>query len=193
VEIEEVLTTVSLIPKVFYAILNPAKYTPGGRALEIKIFLPLFLLLVVSCSGEQPTARPTVDATQRWLNAKCPPSEICAPESGPESIGRAYLTAVLAGECEQAASYWIPDLGAEAVENCQQGIVLSDESKSGCRLFEYDIEKVLIEDATGGKSIKFSGYFLHACEEDSGDHPIENLELFFTERDGEWRITGIDG
>jgi len=51
---------------------------------------------------------------------------------------------------------------------------------------------VLIEDATGGKSIMFSGIFLYACDETARDYVIEKFELFLTELDGEWRITGID-
>ena len=48
---------------------------------------------------------------------------------------------VLAGECNEAASYWAPDLRTEAVEHCQKGIVMSAETKGRCRLTEYDIEK----------------------------------------------------
>jgi hypothetical protein len=165
----------------------------GERLLDIKVFLSVIFLLVVSCSGEQPAGRPTVDATQRWLNAKCPPSEVCAPESEPESIGRAYLAAVLDGECQEAASYWIPDLHTEAVEICQQGIILSAEDESRCLLTEYDFENVIIEDAAGGKSINFSGYFHHVCDDASRDYQTEDLKLFFNHHDGEWYITGIDG
>ena len=183
----------SLIPKVFYAILNRAKFIPGERPLDIKTFLPVILLLVVSCSGEQPAGRPTVDATQRWLNAKCPPSEGCAPESGPEIIGRAYLAAVLAGDCNEAASYWDPDLQTEAIENCQQGIVLSAEIEGLCLLTDYEIEKEFIEDTAEGKSINFSGYFHHVCTDASRNYQTNSLKLFFNDRDGEWRITGIEG
>ena len=116
-------------------------FSQGERPLDIKTFLPVILLLLVSCAGEGSAGRPTVDATQRWLNAKCPPSEGCAPESGPEIIGRAYLAAVLAGDCNEAASFWEPDLQTGAVENCQQGIVLSVEISGRCRLTEYNIEK----------------------------------------------------
>ena len=183
----------SLILKVFYVILNPAKFTPGERPLDIKTLLPVILLLVVSCAGEQPAGRPTVDATQRWLNAKCPPSELCAPKSGPEIIGRAYLAAVLARDCNEAASYWDPDLQTGVVENCQQGIVLSAEISGRCRLIEYTIEKQFIEDAAGGKSINYSGYFLYVCTAASREYQTNNLKLFFNDRHGEWRIAGIDG
>jgi hypothetical protein len=182
-----------LIRKAFYAILNPAKFIPGERPLDIKTFLLVILLLVVSCSGEQPAGRPTVDATQRWLNAKCPPSEGCAPESGPEIIGRAYLAAVLTGDCNEAASYWDLDLQTGVLENCQQGILLSAEISGRCRLTEYTIGKVFIEDAAGGKSINYSGYFLYVCTGASREYQTNNLKLFFNDRDGEWRITGIDG
>jgi hypothetical protein len=165
----------------------------GERLLDIKVFLSVILLLVVSCSGEQPAGRPTVDATQRWLNAKCPPSEVCAPQSEPERIGRAYLAVVLDGECQEAASYWIPNLQTEAVEYCQQGIVLSAENMGRCRLTEYDIEEALVEDTAGGKSTIFSGYFHHVCDDASRDYQTEDLKLFFNHLDGEWRITGIDG
>ncbi len=110
------------------------------------------------------------------MNARCPPSEVCAPKSSLESIGRAYLAAVLAGDCNVAASYWDPGLYGEAIENCQQGIFLSAEMKGHCPLTEYDIDKVLIEDTPGGISINFSGYFLHACDDASRDYPTENLK-----------------
>jgi hypothetical protein len=183
----------SLIPKVFYVILNPAKLISGERPLYIKTLLPVVLLLVVSCSGEQPAGRATVDATQRWLNAKCPPSEVCAPKIGPEIIGRAYLAAVLAGDCDEAAIYWDPDLQTEAVANCQQGIVLSAEISGRCRLTEYNIEKLFIEDTAGGKSTNYSGYFLYVCTGASREYQTNSLKLFFNARHGEWRITGIDG
>jgi hypothetical protein len=170
-----------------------SSFSQGERLLDIKVLLSVILLLVVSCSGEQPAGRATVDTTQRWLNAKCPPSEVCAPQSGPDSIGRAYLAAVLAGDCTEAASYWTPDLQTQAVENCQQGIVLSAEIKGHCRLTEYDIEEVLVEDTAGEKSTIFSGYFLHACDDASRDYQTEDLKLFFNHHDGEWYITGIDG
>ena len=179
--------------KVFYVILNPAKLIPGERPLYIKTLLLAILLLVVSCSGEQPAGRPTVDATQRWLNAKYPPSEGCAPETGPEIIGRAYLAAVLAGDCNEAASFWVPDLQTGVVENCQQGIVLSAEISGRCRLTEYTIEKEFIEDTAGGKSINYSGYFLHVCDDATRDYSTDNLKLFFNDLEGEWHITGIDG
>jgi hypothetical protein len=167
-------------------------FSQGERPLDIKIFFPI-LLLIVSCAGERPTVRLTVDATQRWLNAKCPPREVCAPRSGPEIIGRAYLAAVLAGDCNEAASYWDPDLQTGVVENCQQGILLSAEISGRCRLTEYTIEKEFIEDTAGGKSINFSGYFLFVCTGASREYQTNNLKLFLNDRHGEWCITGIDG
>jgi hypothetical protein len=183
----------SLIPKVFYAILNPVMFIHGERPLYYKIFLPVILLLVVSCSPEQPAGRPTVDTTQRWLNAKCPPSEVCAPENEVERVGRAYLTAILSRDCDEAASYWAQAMQTEAVKNCKQGIILPDEVMGRCQLTEYEIEKAIIEDTTMGKSINYSGYFLYSCEDADNGFQTENLKLFLREPAGEWEITGMEG
>jgi hypothetical protein len=105
----------------------------------------------------------------------------------------AYLAAFLAKDSTEAPSYWDPDLQTEVVEICQQGVVLSAEKKGSCRLTEYDIEEVLVEDTASGKSIHFSGYFHHICDDASRDYQTEDLKLFYNHHDGEWRITGIDG
>jgi hypothetical protein len=169
-----------------------SSFSQGERPLDIKTFFPVISLLLVSCAGDQPTIRPTIDATQRWLNAKCPPSEVCTPQNEPERIGDAYLKAVLAGECHEAASYWAFDLQNEIVENCQQGISLTAENGTRCRLTQYEIEKVLIENIAGGKSTKFSGNFLYVCDDISRDYQANNLKLFFNNLNGKWRIIGID-
>jgi hypothetical protein len=118
---------------------------------------------------------------------------VCAPGSGPEIVGRAYLAAVLAGDCNEAASYWDTDLQTEVVENCQQGILLSAEISGRCRLTEYTVEKEFIEVTTEGKSVSFSGLFLFVCDDASREYQTNSLKLFFNDRLGEWHITGIDG
>jgi predicted phosphoadenosine phosphosulfate sulfurtransferase len=70
---------------------------------------------------------------------------------------------------------------------------LSAEISGRCRLTEYTIEKEFIEDTAGGKSINYSGYFLHVCDDATRDYLTDNLKLFFNDLEGEWHITGIDG
>ena len=168
-------------------------FNHGERPLCFKIFLPVILLLAVSCSPEQPAGRPTVDTTQRWLNAKCPPSEVCAPENETERVGRAYLAAILARDCDEAASYWAQVMQTETLENCRKGIILADEVMGRCLLTEYEFEKAIIEDTTMGKSINFSGYFVYGCEDNDNGCQTKNLKFFLHEHAGEWEITGMEG
>jgi hypothetical protein len=160
---------------------------------KIKLWLPVFLLFIVSCTGEQPTVRPTVDATQRWLNAKCPPEDICAPQSSPEDIGRAFLEAVIAGNCAEAVSYWKPELRTQGMEICSKGIVQPDKSDDRCQLIEFKADHVELEQLAQGKAVLFSGYFLYDCGEEIGRYETNALKLSVDDRDSNWLIIGIDG
>ena len=155
--------------------------------------LSVLLLLVASCTGEQPAVRPTIDATQRWLNAKCPPQEVCAPQSSPEDIGRAYLEAIIAENCAVAVGYWKPDFRTEGMEICSEGIVLPGKSDNRCQLIGFNTDEIIIEQLAQGKSILFSGYFLYDCGDEIGKYETNALKLSADDRDGDWLIIGIDG
>ena len=122
--------------------------------------LSVLLLFIVSCTGTQPTVRTTIDATQRWLNAKCPPEEVCASQSDPEDVGRAFLEELIAGNCAEAVSFWKPDFRTQGMEICSKGIVLPGKSDNRCHLIEFKTDEVIIEQYAQGKSIQFYGYFL---------------------------------
>ena len=161
--------------------------------LIIKLLLSALLLFIVSCTGEQPAVRPTIDVTQRWLNAKCPPEDICGPQSSPEDFGRAYLEAVIAGNCAEAVGYWKPDFRSQGIEICSKGIMLPDKSDDRCKLIEFESNNVELEQLAQGKSILFSGYFLYDCGDEIGKYETNALMLTFDDRDGDWLLFGIDG
>jgi hypothetical protein len=161
--------------------------------LKIKLLLSALFLFIVSCTGEQPAVRPTIDVTQRWLNAKCPPPEVCAPKNSPEDIGLAYLEAIIAGKCDEAAGYWMPDSRPRGMEVCLKGIVPPGKPDNPCQLIDFKTDEIIIEQLTQGKSILFSGYFLYDCGDDSGKYETNALMLTFDDRDGEWLLFGIDG
>jgi len=155
--------------------------------------LSVLLLLGASCTGEQPAVRPTIDATQRWLNAKCPPEDICAPQINPEDVGRAYLEAIIAGNCAVAVGYWKPDFRARGMEICSEGIVLPGKSDNRCQLIDFNTDEIIIEQLAQCKSILFSGYFLYDCGEEIGKYETNALKLSVDDRDSDWLIIGIDG
>ena len=70
---------------------------------------------------------------------------------------------------------------------------MSAEINGRCHLTEYTLEEEFIEDLAVGKSINYSGYFLYVCTGASRENQTNNLKLFFNDRHGKWRITGIDG
>ena len=137
--------------------------------------------------------RPTVDVTQRWLNAKCPPEDICGPQSSAEDSGLAFLEAVIAGNCAEAVSYWKPDLRTQGMEICSKGIVLPDKSDDRCQLIEFKADHVESEQLAQGKAVLFSGYILYDCGDETGKYETNNLKLFADDLDGDWFIIGIDG
>ena len=136
--------------------------------------------------------RPTVDATQRWMNAKCPPQEACAPESSLEDIAHAYLEALIDGNCAQAADYWLPEREGRAREHCASGRLLPEMKDEGCQLMEFSSEKTSIEQLGEGISIYMSGEYLFDCDQETVPFEVEDLILFFEEREGEWYIAGFN-
>lgn len=161
--------------------------------LKIKLFLSGIVLLIASCAGEGPAVRPTVDSTQRWLNAKCPPQDICAQQSSPEDIGRAYLEAIIARMCDEAAGYWKPELRTQGMEICSKGIVLPDKSDDRCQLIEFNTDHVESVQLAQGLAVLFSGYFRYECGEGRVKFETNNLKLFADDLHGDWFLIGSDG
>jgi hypothetical protein len=152
----------------------------------------LLLLFVVACTGGGPAARPTVDATQRWLSAKCPPQAACAPEGGLEDIAQAYLEALILGNCDQAAGYWLPERKDRAREHCASGRLLPDIQNEGCQLVEFSSDETSIDQLAEGISVRISGKYFFECDQESGEYEVNDLILFFEEREGEWYLAGFN-
>lgn len=148
-------------------------------------------MFLISCSGSFPGARPTVDATQRWLNAKCPPQEACAPESGLEEMAQDYLEALFIGNCDQAAGYWLPERKDRAKEHCVSGLLFPDEQIESCQLTEFSSDETSVEQLAEGVSLQISGTYFFECDQESGEYEVEDLILFFEEREGTWYIAGF--
>jgi hypothetical protein len=181
-----------LLPPALCAILIPVKVLSGGRSLNIKLTLTMLFVFLVSCTGEGSTARPTVDATQRWLNAKCPPQEACAPEESLEDLAFDYLEALIAGNCDQAAGYWLPEREVRAREHCAAGRLLPDKQNEGCQLVGFSSDETSIEQLEQGVSVRISGKYLFECEQETEQYEDIDLILFFEEHEGEWYLAGFN-
>jgi len=146
----------------------------------------------VACSGEVQPVRPTIDATQRWLNAKCPPQEACAPEQSLEDIARNYLEALIIGNCDQAAGYWLPERKDRAKEHCASGLLLPGKQFEGCQLIEFSSDETNIEHLAEGVSVRISGKYTFECDQETEEYEVNDLILFFEEREAEWYVAGFE-
>jgi hypothetical protein len=164
----------------------------GGQPLKIKYFILLLWLCLVSCGGGGPEAGPTIDATQRWLNVKCPPGEACAPEQSPEEIAQDYLEALIVGHCDQAAGYWLPERKDRAKEHCASGLLLPGRQSEGCQLIGFSSDETSIEKLAEGISFRISGKYSFECDQESEEYEVNDLILFFEEIEGEWYVAGFE-
>ena len=165
---------------------------PGRQPLKINYFILLLSLCLVACTGEVGPARPTVDETQRWLSAKCPPQEACVPEQSLEDIAQNYMEALVVGNCEEAAGYWLPERKDRAEEHCTTGLLLPDMQYEGCQLIEFSSEKTNVERLAEGISVRISGKYTFECDQETEEYEVNDLILFFEEREGEWYIAGFN-
>jgi hypothetical protein len=163
------------------------RFRPGLLS-NFRYFVLLFSLCVVSCAGGDLTQRSTVDAT---LSAKCPPQEACAPEAGLEDAAQEYLEALILGNCDQAADYWLPERKDRAREHCASGRLLPDLRDDSCQLIEFSSRDSMVEKIGEGFSVHLSGEYLFECDQETESYVVEDLILFFEEQEGEWYIAGF--
>jgi hypothetical protein len=78
----------------------------------------------------------SIDLQQRALNAKCPPTEDCSPQSSPQTLVIAWLDASEKGLCSVLAKYTSPDRSAIVTDYCS-----STQS--------YMIDTIVVRDAAG--------------------------------------------
>ena len=69
----------------------------------------MLLFLLVSCSEIDLLGYETLDSQTRWLSAKCPPTEICGPQTNPETLVIAWLDASKNDLCSVLTKYTSPD------------------------------------------------------------------------------------
>ena len=110
-----------------------------GRRLKLFhriLFMGLVAFTVISCGGMDQPGR---DAQDRWLSAKCPPTEICGPQTYPETLVIAWLDASKNDLCSVLTKYTSPD---------RIGII-----PNYCGAVEgYDIETISVNETDSGKN-----------------------------------------
>jgi hypothetical protein len=124
------------------------------------------------------------------LSAKCPPQEACAPEQSLEDIARNYLEALIVGTCDQAAGYWLPERKDRAEVHCVSGLLLPGKQDEGCQLIEFSSDEISIEQLAEGISVRISIKYIFECDQETEEYEVNDLILFFEEREGEWYVAG---
>ena len=162
-----------------FLILNPN--FKGGLPLTRLILLSISLLiLVVSCSVNGGTSEETVDPTQRWLSAKCPPTEVCGPQTNPETLVIAWLEASHNGLCSVLTKYTSPQ--STKIVNDYCGKTLS-----------YKINSIEIKDSLGdidGKQILKEAIILGDLEftRNGENHSLQKWSLIVEDIGGKWFV-----
>jgi hypothetical protein len=90
--------------------------------------------------------QPGRDAQDRWLSAKCPPTEICGPQTYPETLVIAWLDASKNDLCSVLSEYTSPDRSeiipnyCSAVESYQIDAISVKETANRLNLKEVTIQ-----------------------------------------------------
>ncbi|MGB3702598.1 MAG: hypothetical protein WA997_15125 [Anaerolineales bacterium] len=71
-----------------------------------RLLFGVLLFSLVACGGIDQPGKETQD---RWSSAKCPPTEICGPQTNPETLVRAWLDASKNNLCSVLTKYTSPD------------------------------------------------------------------------------------
>jgi len=79
------------------------------------VLLGLVLFTLTACGEIDQSAK---DSADRWSSAKCPPTEVCGPQSSPESLVRAWLEASENGLCSVLAKYSSSDRSEIVPDYC---------------------------------------------------------------------------
>ncbi len=140
----------------------------------------LVAFTVISCGGMDQPGR---DAQDRWLSAKCPPTEICGPQIYPETLVIAWLDASKNDLCSVLTKYTSPDRSEIIPNYC--GAVES-----------YDIETISVNESDSGKNnnsnlkeVKIQGRLEFTLNGDS--HTRRTWSILVEEIGGKWFV--IDG
>ncbi len=143
----------------------------------------MLLILMVSCSGNGEPGKTVVDPTQRWLNAKCPPAEVCGPQRSPETLAIAWLEASENGLCSVLAKYTSPDRSNIVTDYCG-----STES--------YQIEDISVKETTelidgrpNLKEITMDGNLIFTLHGET--ETLKNWTILVEDIGGKWYV--IDG
>ena len=163
------------------------------QLLKTKFLALLIIMFVVSCSRSAQSGETAIDATQHRLSTECPTQEICAPVDSLVDTAQAYLEALILGNCDQAADYWLPERKDRAREHCASGRLLPELQEEACLLVEFSSRDTKIEQLGKGISVHISGEYHFDCDQGTETYEVSDLILFFEEKEGEWFIAGFNG
>ena len=140
----------------------------------------LVAFTVRSCGGMDQPGR---DAQDRWLSAKCPPTEICGPQTNPETLVIAWLDASKNDLCRVLTKYTSPERTEIIPNYC--GAVDS-----------YKIEAISVKEVDAGendgpnqKEATILGRLVFTLDGDS--HTRSKWSILIEEIGGKWFV--IDG
>ena len=146
-----------------------------------KLLSSLVLLFsLVACSEIELLGNETLDSQERWLSAKCPPTEICGPQRNPETLVIAWLDASENDLCSVLSKYTSPDQSEIIPIYC--GAVES-----------YDIETISVSESDSGKNnnsnlndVEIQGRLEFTLNGDS--HTRRKWSILIEEMGGKWFV-----
>ncbi len=143
-----------------------------------RILLMALLALTIMACGR--VDQPNTDAQDRWLSAKCPPTEICGPQTSPETLVRSWLEASQNGLCSVLTKYTSPQRTKIVQDYC--GKTLS-----------YKINTIEINDSRGdivGKQNLKEAIILGNLEfiRNGESHSVQKWSLVLEDIGGKWYV-----
>lgn len=138
---------------------------------------------MAACSEIELLGNETLDSQERWLSAKCPPTEVCSPQSYPETLVVAWLDASENGLCSVLTKYTSPDRSEIIPNYC--GAVDN-----------YKIEAISVKESAAGnkdrpnlKEVTIQGRLEFTLNVDN--HTRRNWSIYIEEIGDKWFV--IDG